>query len=138
MPDPMHLTIPLGADEWMSANHRTAHWSQRSRRTKLIRIKANLIARSQLRAGTLTPVNRAHVEATVCIPTNSRHDPGNAAPTVKAIIDGLVDAGVLPDDDKTHLIGPDYRPGTATGRRGLYRIHLTIEPLPDHDLEPAR
>lgn len=131
MTSPMQLTIPVGEQEWMSANRRYSYWAQRSRRTKSIRIKTKLTALSMLRAGTLTPVNRARIEAQVCMPSNVRSDPGNAAPTVKAMIDGLVDAGVLPDDDKTHLIGPDYRPGPPTKQRGLYRIHLQIEPLPD-------
>lgn len=40
-----------------------------------------------------------------------RRDPGNWYPSAKAAVDGLVDAGVLDDDDHTRLIGPDMRLG---------------------------
>ncbi|WP_433235482.1 hypothetical protein ACQPYK_25415 [Streptosporangium sp. CA-135522] len=40
-----------------------------------------------------------------------RRDPGNWYPSAKAVVDGLVDAGVLDDDDHTRLIGPDMRIG---------------------------
>jgi crossover junction endodeoxyribonuclease RusA len=38
-----------------------------------------------------------------------RRDPHNLAPTVKAIVDGLVDAGVWPDDTDTWVIVLDPR-----------------------------
>ncbi len=36
-------------------------------------------------------------------------DVGNVS--VKAAIDGLVDYGLIPDDDDAHLLGPDLRRG---------------------------
>lgn len=123
------LTINLGSREWITANGRI-HWRERARRTKGIRAKAKFLAEQQLREGTLTHMLRAQAVAVVEMPTSRRSDPGNAAPTVKAVIDGLVDAGVLPDDDRDHLIGPDYRPGPKTGIAGHYRIHLHLMPLP--------
>jgi hypothetical protein len=47
-----------------------------------------------------------HVAAFIGYPRNGKADPANAAPTVKALIDGMVDAGVWPDDDSTYVIGP--------------------------------
>lgn len=50
-------------------------------------------------------------------PTNHRRDTGNNYPTVKALLDGLVDAGVLSDDCDGKLDGPflvrDYPNGHA-------------------------
>lgn len=45
---------------------------------------------------------------------NRRHDGGNAAPTLKALIDGLVDAHVLPDDNSDRVISESLR---AVSRR---------------------
>jgi crossover junction endodeoxyribonuclease RusA len=43
--------------------------------------------------------------------TTRRRDPGNWAPSAKAVIDGFVDAGLLPDDNSERLLGPDPRIG---------------------------
>ena len=46
---------------------------------------------------------------------------------VKAILDALTDTGFWPDDDSKHLIGPDYRGGEPSSRKGWYRITIRIE-----------
>lgn len=38
--------------------------------------------------------------------TRRRYDPANWYPTAKPVVDGLVDAGVLPGDDRWHVRGP--------------------------------
>ena len=52
-----------------------------------------------------------------------RFDPANWYPSFKAAVDGLVDAGVLEDDDHTRLIGPDMRPGPKV-RGGQIALHI--------------
>lgn len=42
-------------------------------------------------------------------PTNIRYDPANWQPTIKAMIDVLVHAGALEEDNKDILQGPDPR-----------------------------
>lgn len=54
-----------------------------------------------------------------------RYDPNNLADTTKAIVDGIVDAGLLPDDSTEYVIGPDHR----HGGKGEPRIELIITPL---------
>lgn len=54
----------------------------------------------------------------------SPQDVAACAPEVKAAIDGLVDAGVIPDDDPTHLTEVIFRPPWVCGADGL---RLTIE-----------
>jgi hypothetical protein len=54
--------------------------------------------------------------------TTRRWRPDVAAcyPTVKAAIDGIVDAGVIPDDDDRHLLAVTFLPvhyGTVDGLR---------------------
>lgn len=58
-------------------------------------------------------------------PATVRYDPNNLWPTVKAITDGFVAAGLLSDDDHKHVIGPDMRHGGI----GPQRIQFTFEPL---------
>jgi crossover junction endodeoxyribonuclease RusA len=43
--------------------------------------------------------------------SHRRVDPANFYPSFKAAVDGIVDAGVLVDDDHTRVIGPDMRIG---------------------------
>jgi len=54
---------------------------------------------------------RAHILGVLHPPTRRRADPANWYPSFKAAVDGIVDAGVLDDDDHTHLLGPDMRLG---------------------------
>lgn len=60
----------------------------------------------------LTPYDRpVRITAHVWKPRGGRYDPGNLYPTAKACLDGIVDAGLLTDDDWKHVIGPDMRHG---------------------------
>lgn len=52
-----------------------------------------------------------HITAHISKPRAGRWDPNNLWPTVKAAVDGMVDAGLLVDDDWEHVIGPDMRRG---------------------------
>lgn len=62
-----------------------------------------------------TPLHRDH---------RSPQDVAACAPEVKAAVDGLVDAGVLTDDDATHLVAIEFQPPLIDGVDGL---RLTIE-----------
>jgi hypothetical protein len=52
-----------------------------------------------------------HITAFITKKRGGRYDPNNLWPTIKAIVDGIVDAGLLHDDDHVHVIGPDMRHG---------------------------
>jgi crossover junction endodeoxyribonuclease RusA len=54
---------------------------------------------------------RAHVLGVLHPPAGGRRDPANWYPSMKAAVDGIVDARVLEDDDHTRLLGPDMRLG---------------------------
>lgn len=69
-----------------------------------------------------TPVR---VVATIWKPVNRMYDPGNLYPTAKACLDGFTDAGLWPDDNFRHVIGPDMRHGGW----GPQRIVFTFEPV---------
>lgn len=58
------------------------------------------------------PKGLDHVHITVTVRhTAVKYDVGNLSPTTKACIDGLVDFGLIADDDNDHLTGPDLRRG---------------------------
>ena len=110
-----------GGMDWVNANER-GHWAKRAPRTRYWRNRAYVEARR----AKVPPMDRAHIAVTFHKTTNRPYDPANLYPTAKAIVDGLVDAGVLPDDDKEHLVGPDMRAGGVIGNR---QIVVTITPL---------
>jgi len=56
----------------------------------------------------------------------SPQDACACAPATKAAIDGLVDAGVIPDDNGKHLLLVVHTPPAVTGHNGL---RLLIEEL---------
>ena len=84
------------------------HFRRKAELVKVIRNAAWTMARHS----NIPALQRAHVYF-VIHPDDvaKRRDPGNWAPSAKAAVDGLVDAGVLPDDDSTRLLGPDPRIG---------------------------
>lgn len=60
--------------------------------------------------GTHRPIySRAHIVIGYRFPTNHRREVANLQPTSKALVDGLIDAGVLPDDSDDYCTGPDNR-----------------------------
>ena len=66
-------------------------------------------------------VNRGHSRG-------GRWDAANWAPTAKAAIDGLVDAGVLIDDSAKWVTGPDMRAGSFREGAGLTILITPHEP----------
>ena len=127
MTETITLTIP--ANEWLSSNQRL-HWAQKARRTRSIRTRAHMLGLYALRAGNVTAhTSKTHVHVLVAYPTARKADPPNSSPTVKAIIDGLVDAGIFPDDNSDHVsLGFDRDPEKSA--LGTYRLSLEIEPQP--------
>lgn len=67
------------------------------------------------------------VTAVIGYPTQTRADPANAAPTVKAIIDGLVDARVWDDDDHTHIPSIAFERDPQKAPKGTRTVTLIIQ-----------
>lgn len=115
------LTLDLPAGIWLTSNLRL-HWRPESERTASIRLLARHAARG------LPVIERCRVTAAIGYPTAARADPSNAAPTVKACLDGITDArGGWADDDSEHVVSVAYVRGPETGRRGVYRVGIEIE-----------
>ena len=88
------LSFPPPAKR-LSMNDRL-HWRERHKRTAIWRAVTWATAcEDGLRKQQQPP---CFVRVTFPVRDNRRRDADNPAPTVKAIVDGLVDAGVWPDD----------------------------------------
>ena len=98
--------VPYGL---LSANTRH-HWSVNREVARTWRHAAATTARHQ----GIPSMTRARVVVTFHKATSHRYDPGNLAPVSKAIVDGLVDAGVFLDDSHEYVVGPDHRAGAKT------------------------
>ena len=84
-----------------------------------------LIARAE--AGLNIKPVYSPVLVTVYAPTRRRLDPPNLYPTVKAIIDGLTDANLWPDDNHEVIKMMSFQYGGLSGESGKFKIVLDIE-----------
>lgn len=76
----------------LNANQRL-HWANRARMNAQVREAAAYLIK-----GVVPPCGRVKVRLLWCVSDMRRRDPSNVMPTQKAVVDGLVDAGVVPDD----------------------------------------
>jgi len=113
---PYVIALPTGL-ELINSNE-SQHRARRARIVKKIRNAAHeavsecpalMAALAAAKPGPL--FQRAHVLGVLHPARNGRRDPANWYPSFKAAVDGLVDAGLLDDDDHTRLCGPDMRLG---------------------------
>nr|DAO15714.1 MAG TPA: crossover junction endodeoxyribonuclease [Caudoviricetes sp.] len=118
------FTIRVHKALWLTANQRL-HWSTRMRRTRMLRAYAASEARIHGLAG--MRLGPSIVTAMIGYPAATRADPANAAPTVKAIIDGLVDARVWDDDDHTHLPLVAFARDPLKPPKGIHAVTLIIQ-----------
>lgn len=105
-----------------------------SPRIRTLRMQARVMASASSRCPSL---ERARLVAWVRFPDGRRRDLHNYMPTLKALVDGLVDAGLLPDDDARHLQGPDMRLDSRhTSRRmgiPMCSIRFTVMPYEESE-----
>lgn len=106
---------------WLSANDRL-HWNTRARITRMWRSTASWQARG------LPKMDGAHIVCELRLHGRYRRDAGNWAPTAKAVVDGLVDAQVLPDDNDDTITGPDLRRGPKAAVVGDEQLIVHLWP----------
>ncbi|MFC4062804.1 hypothetical protein ACFOWE_31320 [Planomonospora corallina] len=123
-----HVQLPPGLP-LINANRRIHHM-QRAKLTKVLRREG----RKAVERARVPALERAHIFGIFCPEDNGHRDVGNWYPSFKGFVDGVVDAGVLPDDDDTHLIGPDMRRGPVVPGG---QLRLLIVQLPDLTPGPA-
>lgn len=115
------LELLIGTDSILTSNQRM-HWARKRDVVSNLRERAGWVAKQ------LEPITGpVSVTMHVAYPNRSRtRDAHNLAPTLKPILDGIVDAGVLVDDNDeyvrcTSIIADENTSGLAR----TYR--LTIE-----------
>ncbi|WP_440102435.1 hypothetical protein [Glutamicibacter mishrai] len=119
-PEEIRLELPKLAD-WLNLNQKE-HWAPRNKRTQAWRHGAHIMARqAKLPKG----LARVQVDAYVWKSSHRRYDPHNLMPTLKPVIDGLVDYGLLADDSSEYLAGPFIHHGGY----GVEKLVLVIRPL---------
>lgn len=124
------LDVPSQAVSALSGNRRGSTRSYRqTAAVSRLREQAYYLARSLKNSGT-TIKHPTRCVAMLAFPTSRRRDSANFQGALKPVIDGIVSAGLLPDDDILHLVGPDVRidPATRTSP-GVVHIELKFTPL---------
>lgn len=123
------LTLYVHPD-WLLNSNQRPHWAKKARMTRNLRGLAHAEAKRQ---GIRPVAVRQRVTVTFGFLTNSRHrDPGNWSGTSKALLDGITDCGVWPDDNSVWVEGPDHREGALSTDvhtqkvRKLRRVQVTI------------
>lgn len=125
---PLHYRIVIDrmGRQWLSANDRI-HWAVRKRLTEQWRT----VGARQSHVQNIPKLTGGRVICELRLFTRRnarRRDASNWAPTAKALVDGLVDGQVFPDDDSTRVIGPDLRMGPAVGDRNNEQLIIHIWP----------
>ena len=116
------LTFSVQHANLLTAN-RDLHWAPRAEIIRTLRTTGELAARN----AHIPALGRAHLTVHITWPDLRRRDRANISPTIKALIDGIVDAGCLCDDDDDHLSGPDLRVTTETsGTKGVTGLRFVF------------
>lgn len=110
---------------WMSANRPVTNHAHRSRIVRDLHMLAALAARRSDLGAVCEPCS---IIWEIAYPkgTGVKADPPNAAPTTKALLDGLVAAGCLSDDNPDVVVAQTFVRAPNTEVRGLHRITITI------------
>lgn len=91
------ITIPTGLV--ITSNRQTHVWKKK-------KLKDHCAGAVPRLSQSIEPVGKATIHVGVTKRTNNRYDPVNLTDTAKPIVDQLVKAGVLDEDDHKHVFGP--------------------------------
>lgn len=111
---------------WLNANDRD-HWRVLHPIKKAWRENGGIAAaNNDLPLG----LERVRIDAYINRATEIRSDAGNFYPTVKAIVDGLVDYGLTNDDSNDYVEGPFLHPGYKALAPSVLIVITELEPAP--------
>lgn len=113
------LIVDIPDNEWLSANDRM-HWRPERQRKIALRTRGMQLARSQK----LVVPTPCFLIVTVGLRATGKADVDNSAPTVKCLVDGIVQARALEDDNSDHIVRTSYERGPRVKEKGWRRIHL--------------
>lgn len=121
------LTIELPLRSWSLNDERSSHWRERDERTRTVRQYA-FWAITNTHAVVPLYSERVEIEATSY---GIRTDPGNDLPTVKALVDALVDLGIL-EDDRGKFVSRLILNAPVPSREPA-KIRLVVRPVEELD-----
>lgn len=102
------------------------HWRAKAKESRLIRDASMMITRSAMAIKTAPRAERIAGPVTVTlvweVTDYRRRDVGASGPTLKAWIDGMVDAGLLPDDSARVVVEERLR--IEVGKRRGVRVEI--------------
>ena len=95
----------------ITANSRM-HWRTKAKLTKTLRQTAYYLVKQRQ----LPRARKIGFQLVWQPSTNRRRDPSNLMPTQKALLDGVVDTGLVPDDTPEYVA--EYMPQIVEPRKG--------------------
>lgn len=105
---------------------RREHWAKRAAAAKQWKrdaFYAAVEAREVWRGRVRFPLPSAAVRLVIVSPTSVRRDPDNAIASMKPLIDGLVQAGIIADD--SFAVVRELTVGLERGKQAAVRIEVT-------------
>ena len=128
------LTITIPGPLWFTSNNlRGSHhiWAPKIRGLRAL-------GKSEAIAANLPRFDVVALAVFVGYPTAGRADPPNVAGTVsKALIDGFVDAGVIPDDDSRHIVATTFLREKRKAPKGTHTMRFVFTDQVIPWLEPT-
>lgn len=127
MTETLNLTL-YGDTQHLRLNNAWLRWTNRhaaAAHTRRLRAETAAAVTEMLENGTATACHApCYIVAQLTTATRRFPDADAIAITCKHIIDGIVDAGALPDDSPEHVRSVTYLHPIKTGRRSIrIRIH---------------
>jgi len=120
------LVLSVHRTNVLTSNQRR-HYQDTARATKVLRLTGKLNAESQ----GLKPMTRVHLHVFVGWPDRRRRDVPNLWPTIKALVDGIVDAGILPDDNDDVVTALTFRrSGELHAAKDTVALSIVLEEAP--------
>ena len=126
MPDTITITLPL-PNKMLSPNHTVGSIGGRMAKAQAIKsyrqnawlaTLASIAERSEFHQ-----IQAAQVTLVFYLPDKRRRDIGNLEASMKPAYDGLVDAGLIVDDDYLHL---EHAQSTIEIDKGNPRVEITV------------
>lgn len=114
------------SNEMLSANDRF-HFRKVASLTKQLRRLAYYQTKKP--SNPFSKENPCLVIVTIHPPTKKRMDPPNWYPTIKALLDGMVDRGVFTDDNSDVIKQFTFEQGDLYHKPNTYKITITVKEI---------
>lgn len=112
----------------LSLNDRPSHPKARNREVQGVRSAAAVACAERIADGSLDVLEPVTVTLVWFAPDRRKRDADNPVATLKALCDGLADAGLVPDDTPEWM---DKRPVRIVYRKGEPGVELHVEVTAD-------